>query len=403
MGKREGVLVVDVGTTKICALIGEEREGKIWVTGMGVVPSRGLKRGTVINIEEATESIREAVEQAQNQAEAKIESVYTSIAGSHIKTRTSMGVVALRENQVTPEDVENVINAAASVKIPADREILHIIPQEFIIDNQRGILHPIGMTGMRLEAQVQLITCNSSSLKNFLKCFENLGLNVDRVVFQGFASAEAVLTSEEKELGVVLVDFGGGTTDIVVYWDNVLRHVASIPVGGELLTNDLAVGLRTSRKEAEKIKIEKGVCLRELVKEEEEIEVPGIGTRPSKKISKRLLAEILEMRVRELIELIENELDKLEVKSRVSSGLVLTGGSSLLPGLVYLTDQILDLPTRIGFPPKLGGLTEEIYNPQYATAVGILLYAFSQKESPRERKEKKSGFLDKIKSFFGLK
>jgi cell division protein FtsA len=403
MGKRGGILVVDVGTTKICALIGEEREGKVWVTGIGVVPSRGLKRGAVINIEEATGSIKEAIKQAQSQADVKIESIYTSIAGSHIKTTPSMGVVALREVQVTSEDVENVIKAAESIKLPSDRQILHVIPQEFVIDNQRGILHPVGMAGMRLEVQVQLITCNRSSLQNLLKCFENLGLEVDRVVFQGFASAEAVLTSEEKELGVVLVDFGGGTTDIVVYWDNVLRHVASIPVGGELLTNDLAVGLRTSRKAAEKIKIEKGVCLKELIKDEEEIEVPGIGNRPSKKISKRLLAEILEMRVRELIELIENELDKLEVKSRVSSGLVLTGGSSLLPGLVSLTDQILDLPTRIGFPPKLGGLTEEIYNPQYATAVGILLYAFSQKGGISEKKEKKPGFFEKIKSFFGFK
>jgi cell division protein FtsA len=404
MGKGVGILVIDVGTTKICALIGEEREGNLWVTGMGVAPSHGLKKGMVINIDEATQSIKSAIEKAQAQAKVNIGSVYTSIAGSHVKTTPGMGVVALKEKQVTPEDVDEVLQAAQAIELPQDRVILHVIPQEFIVDQQRGILQPIGMSGVRMEAHVNLITCNRSSLQNLLKCFENLGLEVDGVIFQGLASAEAVLTPEEKELGVVLLDFGGGTTDVVVYWDNVLRYVFSLPVGGELLTNDLAIGLRTSKKEAERLKKEKGACLRELIEEDEIIEVPGIGNRPPRKINKQFLAEILEPRVKELFELIEKELknyvleeaDTLDIKSKLGSGLVITGGSSLLPGIVYLADQMFDLPARIGYPPKLPGLTEEIHHPQFATAVGMLLYVYNfMKENIFE--EKKESFIEKLK------
>jgi len=261
MVKEKGILVVDVGTTKICALIGEEKEEKLWVTGMGIAPSKGLKKGNIINIDEATQSIKNAIEKAQSQAKVIIDSVYTSIAGSHIKTIPGSGVVALKEKIVTPSEVEEVLYSAQAVELPQDRVILHVIPQEFIVDQNRGILQPVGMTGVRLETHVQLITCNRSNLQNLLRCFENLGLEVDGVIFQGLASGDGVLTPEEKELGVILIDFGGGTTDVVVYWDNVLRYVFSLPIGGELLTNDLAIGLRTSRKEAEKLKIKNGVCL----------------------------------------------------------------------------------------------------------------------------------------------
>ncbi len=403
MSKGDAILVVDIGTTKICALIGEEKEGKLWVTGMGVVPSKGLKKGVVINIEEATASIKSAIEKAKTQAKVNVKNVYTSIAGSHIKTISGMGVVALKEKQVTPNEVQEVLDSAQSIELPPDRIILHIIPQEFIVDQHRGILHPVGMTGMRLEAHVQFITANRSVVQNLMRCFEKLDLEVEEVIFQGLASAEAVLTSEEKELGVLLIDFGGGTTDIVCFWDNVLRFVSSIPVGGELLTNDLAIGLRTSKTEAEKLKIQFGVCLKELINEEEIIEVPGIGNRPSKKLSRKVLAEILELRVRELLELVEAEIDNLGDRTKITSGLVLTGGSALLPGIIYLADQILDLPTRIGYPPKLPGLTEEIYHPQYATAVGLLLYAYNSLETEKEEKAKGKSFWEKIKEFIRLK
>lgn len=402
----KGILVVDVGTTKVCALIGEEKEGKLWITGMGLVPSKGLKKGTIINIDEATQSIKNAIEKAKSQAKVSLESVYTSIAGSHIKTLSGSGVIALKEKVVTTSDVEEVLSSAQTIELSQDRVILHVIPQEFIIDQTRGIIQPVGMSGIRLEANVQLVTCNRSALQNLLRCFENLGIEVDGVIVQGLASGEGVLTPEEKDLGVILIDLGGGTTDVAIYWDNVLRHIFSLPVGGELLTNDLAVGLRTSRTEAERIKIENGVCLRDLVEDDEIIEVAGTGDRPPKKISKKILAEIIELRIKELIEIIEKELyrqvftdkDSFDIRSRIGSGIVITGGSALLPGLVYLFDQMLDLPTRIGFPFKLAGLTQETQHPQFATSVGMLLYAYNIQE--RTKEEKKESIVHKLKRSF---
>ncbi|MCS7150328.1 MAG: cell division protein FtsA [Caldimicrobium sp.] len=396
-----GLLVVDVGTTKICALIGEERDGKLWVTGMGVSPALGLKRGSVVNIEEATQSIKSAIEKAQGQAKVDLTFVLTSVAGSHVKIQPGMGVVALKEKEVTSKDVEEVLASAQAVDISQDRILLHVIPQEFVVDQTRGITQPIGMTGVRLEAHVQLITAQRSHVQNLLRCFENLGLEVDGVVFQGLASAEAVLTSEEKDLGVLLIDFGGGTSDFVIYKEGVLKFAGSVPVGGELLTGDLAVCLRTTKGEAEKLKIERGICLRELVDEDETIEVPGIGNRPARSISKKLLAEILEERVRELLILIESEI-KAFPKTYLTSGVVLTGGSALLPGLIYLCDQILDLPARIGYPERLPGLTEEIYHPQYATAVGMLLYAYQNLPQGMERPQKKEGLLGKLKKLLKI-
>lgn len=397
-----GILVVDVGTTKICALVGEEREGKLWVTGMGVSPSQGLKKGTVINIEEATQSIRSAVERAQGQAKVQPSLVFTSVAGSHIKIHSGMGVIALRDKVVTQEDIEEVLNSAQAVDISQDRVLLHVIPQEFVLDQTRGITQPLGMTGVRLEAHVQLITAQRSYVQNLLRCFENLGLEVDGIVFQGLASAEAVLSPEEKDLGVLLIDFGGGTSDIVVYKEGVLRFASSIPVGGDLLTNDLAVCLKTSRSDAERLKLEKGVCLRELVEENEVIEVPGIGNRPPRSIQKKILAEILEERVKELLVLIDSEIKDIP-KTYLTSGVVLTGGSALLPGLIYLCDQILELPARIGFPERLPGLTEEIYHPQYATAVGMLIYAYQNYYQEIEKPKKKKSIWDTIKDIFKLK
>ena len=401
MKRGKGLLVVDVGTSKICALIGEEREGKLWATGLGVSPSQGLKRGCIINIEEATQSIKNAIDKALNQAKVEPTFVYTSIAGNHIKTYYGMGVIALKEKEVTPRDVEEVLQSAQTVDLPPNKLIIHVIPQEFVVDQNKGILHPIGMVGVRLEAHVQLITAERAHIQNLIKCFENLGLEVDGVIFQGLASAEAVLTPEEKELGVLLIDIGGGTSDLVIFKENVLRYAASLPLGGELLTGDLAIMLKTTRADAERIKIEKGVCLRELVNEEDWVEVPGIGHRPSTKVSKKVVAEILEERVRELLTLIEAEIDKFS-NTYFISGAVLTGGTSLIPGLIYLTDQILDLPARIGYPERLPGLTEEIYHPQFATAVGMLIYAFNNLIQGVEKAPKKKGFIEKLKELLKI-
>lgn len=401
MGRGEGILAVDVGTTKICALFGEEKEGKLWITGIGVVPSQGLKRGCVINIEEATQSIKRAIQRALSQAKGEPGFVFTSVTGDHIQSHMGMGVIALKEKEVTPQDLEEVLRAAQAMEIPQERVLLHVIPQEFVLDNTRGITQPLGMTGHRLEAHVQLITAQRSHVQNLLKCFEALGIEVDGIIFQGLASAEAVLTPEEKELGVLLVDIGGGTTDLVIYKDSVLRFCASIPVGGELLTGDLAVCLRTTRSEAERIKIEKGVCLRELVEEDDYVEIQGIGTRPSKQVSKKIIAEILEERVKELIILIEAELKNIP-KTYLTSGVVLTGGSSLLPGLLYLTDQYLDLPARIGYPERLPGLSEEIHHPKFSTAVGMLLYAYQNLINQIEKPKKGKGLLEKLKELLKI-
>ncbi|MCC6048130.1 MAG: cell division protein FtsA [Thermodesulfobacterium sp.] len=392
-------LVVDVGTTKVCALVGELKGNEQWVTGIGVVPSSGLKKGTIIHLEEATLSIKQAIEKALAQAKQTPQVVLASIAGSHVKTWTGMGVVVLKNREVTPEDVEEVIQAAQSIDLPQDQMILHVIPQEFVVDNLRGVQQPIGMSGVRLEAHVQLITAQRSQVQNLLRCFENLGIEVSAVLYQGLASAEAVLTPEEKDLGVLIIDLGGGTTDFAVIQENVLKYVGSIPVGGENLTNDLAIGLRTTKTEAERIKIEKGVCLRELVDEQEEVEVPGVGARPSRRISRKVLAEILELRMREILELIDQNISRHIDKSLLTGGAVLTGGSALLPGLIYLTDQILDLPTRIGYPVKLKGLGEEINHPQFATAVGMLVYAFQNYQVEETKTFKGKGILQKLKEW----
>ncbi|MFN3568180.1 MAG: cell division protein FtsA [Caldimicrobium sp.] len=401
MRKGEGILVVDVGTTKITALMGEEREGALWITGLGISSSQGLKRGCIVNIDEATLSIKNAVEKAITQAKIEPTYLFTSIAGSHIKTYSGMGVIALKEREVTQQDVEEVLQSAQAVDLPANKLILHVIPQEFIVDQNKGILQPVGMVGVRLEAHVQLVTAEKAHIQNLLRCFENIGLEVDGVIFQGLASAEAVLTPEEKELGVLLIDLGGGTSDLVIYKEGVLRYASSLPLGGDLFTGDLAICLRTTRAEAEKLKIEKGVCLRELVSEEEFIEVPGIGNRPSARINRKILAEILEERAKELLNLIKAEIKNF-TPTYLISGAVLTGGTSLIPGLIYLTDQILDLPARIGYPERLPGLTEEVYHPQFATAVGMLLYTYNNLVSTIEKAPKKKGILMRIREFLRI-
>ena len=382
----EKLVALDIGTTKICCLVAEELEGELRVIGKGMADSVGLRRGVVVNIESTVNSIVQAVQQAEENAGEEITGVVVGIAGTHIRSQESHGVIALKRQEVTPEDIERVIEAAKAINLPNDRVILHALPQEFIVDDQGGIEQPVGMSGVRLEAKVHIITVAKSALENLIKCIEKSNYTVEAVVLQPLASAEAVLTEEEKQLGVALIDFGGGTTDVAVFLEGTLRYVSSVGVGGQILTSDLTVGLRTTMSAAEKLKINYGCCLAPLVPREEYIDVPGLGNRPARKLSRQVLAEILEPRVEELLEIINTELENSGLKPRLGSGVVITGGSSLLPGLVEMADQIFELPTRVGYPRKLPGL--EIDDPRFSTAVGLLLYAqrYLRREIPRRPK-----------------
>ncbi len=391
MGRQEDKIIValDVGTTKICCLVAEERDRELHAIGLGMTESAGLRRGVVVNIESTVSAIVKAVQQAEQQCGEEIRNVLLGIAGSHIRSQQSDGVIALKSGEVTEEDVARVIEAARAINLPNDRLILHAIPQEFIVDDQRGIEQPIGMSGVRLEAKVHIITAASSAVQNLIKCAEKAGLSVEAVVLQPFASAEAVLTEEERQLGVALIDFGGGTTDIAIFLDGTLRYTSAIGVGGQILTSDLTVGLRTTMSAAERLKIHYGCCLASLIPREEYVEVPGLGNRPSRRLSRQVLAEILEPRVEELLEILNAELERSELKPRLGSGIVITGGSALLPGLLEMADQIFELPTRIGYPKKLPGLTEEIYHPRLSTAVGLLFYGIKYFQPQIERRPKR--------------
>ena len=393
-------VALDVGTTKVCCLVVEAVGKELRAIGLGMAESEGLRRGVVVNIESTVNSIFEAVRQAEESSGEEIDRVIVGIAGSHIRSQQSHGVIALKSGEVTEEDVERVIEAAKAINLPNDRLILHAIPQEFIVDDQGGIEQPVGMSGVRLEAKVHIVTAAASTVQNLIKCVERAGLEVDMVILQPLASAEAVLTDEERQLGVALIDFGGGTTDLAIFLDGTLRHTAAVGVGGQILTNDLTIGLRTTTSAAEKLKINHGCCLSPLVPPDEYVEVPGLGSRPSRKLSRQVLAEILEPRVEELLEIINTELERSGLKPRLGSGAVITGGSSLLPGLVEMADQIFDLPTRIGYPRKLPGLAEEVYHPRLATAVGLVLYAQKYLPHPPRRRQK-SPFIDLIRGILG--
>ncbi len=370
----EPIVALDIGTTKICCLVAVEKESGLQVLGMGMVGSAGLRRGVVVNIESTVSAIVQAVQQAEEQCGEEIQNVIIGIAGTHIRSQKSNGVIPLKYGEVTEEDEQRVIEAARAINLPNDRIILHAIPEEYIVDDQRGIEQPVGMSGVRLEAKVHIVTAGSSAVQNLIKCVEMAHLEPEAVVLQPLASAEAVLTEEEKQLGVALIDFGGGTTDIAIFLEGAMRYTTAVGVGGQILTSDLTVGLRTTMSAAERLKLQYGCCLAPLVPREEYIEVPSLGNRPARKLSRQILAEILEPRVEELLEILNTELERSGLKPRLGSGVVITGGSALLPGLLEMADQIFELPTRIGYPVKLPGLTEEIYHPRLSTAVGLLLY-----------------------------
>jgi cell division protein FtsA len=373
--KGENLIVgLDIGTTKICAIVGTVTEGGLDIVGIGTSPSRGMRKGVVINIESTVTAIRKAIQEAELMAGCEINSVFAGIAGGHINGINSQGVIAIKSREVTAEDVRRVIDAAKAIAIPMDREVIHILPQEFIVDDQDGIKEPLGMNGVRLEVRVHIVTGAVASAQNIIKSCNKAGVAVGDIVLEQLASAEAVLTPDEKELGVALIDIGGGTTDIAIFVDGAIKHTSVLSLGGNHLTNDIAVGLRTPAQEAERIKQKWGCCLTSMVGKDETIEVPSVGGREPRVLSRQLLAEILEPRVEEIFTLVNRELIKSGFENRISSGLVLTGGSAILPGMPELGEQIFNLPVRRGLPQGIGGLADVVNSPIYATAVGLVKY-----------------------------
>jgi cell division protein FtsA len=369
------IVGLDIGTSKVVAIVAEvSADGGMEVIGIGSHPSRGLKKGVVVNIESTVQSIQRAVEEAELMAGCQIHSVFAGIAGSHIRSLNSHGIVAIRDTEVNQSDVERVIDAARAVAIPADQKILHILPQEFIIDKQEGIREPVGMSGVRLEAKVHMVTGAVSAAQNIVKCVRRCGLEVDDIILEQLASSYAVLTDDEKELGVCLVDIGGGTTDIAVFTDGAIRHTAVIPIAGDQVTNDIAVALRTPTQYAEEIKIKYACALTQLASPQETIEVPSVGDRPPRRLARQTLAEVVEPRYEELLGLIQAELRRSGFEDLIAAGIVLTGGSSKMEGVVELAEEIFHMPVRLGSPQYVTGLVDVVRNPIYATGVGLLLF-----------------------------
>ena len=383
------IVGLDVGTSKVVAIVGDVLpEGGIQIVGIGSHPSRGLKRGVVVNIESTVQSIQRAVEEAELMAGCQIHSVYAGIAGSHVRSLNSHGVVAIRDKEVTQGDVERVIDAARAVSIPADQKILHILPQDFIIDGQDGIREPIGMSGVRLEVHVHIVTGALSAAQNIVRCVERCGLKVDDIILEQLASSYAVLNEDEKDLGVCLVDIGGGTTDIAVFTEGAIRHTAVIPIAGDQVTNDIAVALRTPTHHAEEIKIKYACALPQLASADETIEVPSVGDRPPRRLARQTLAEVVEPRYEELFSLIQAELRRSGFEDAVPAGIVLTGGSAKMEGAVELAEEVFHAPVRLGIPQYVSGLVDVVRNPIHATGVGLLL--FGAQSLPRDGSERRA-------------
>lgn len=380
--ERELVVGVDIGTSKIVVIIGEvDDENEVHIIGIGSHPSRGLKRGVVVNIESTVQSIQRAVQEAELMAGCKIEAAFTGIAGSHIKSLNSHGIVAIRGPEVSQADVERVIDAARALAIPADQKILHILPQEFIIDNQDCIREPVGMSGVRLESKVHIVTGAVSAAQNIIKCVEKCELHVEDVILEQLASSYAVLTEDEKELGVCIVDIGGGTTDIAIFTDGAIRHSAVIPIAGDQVTNDIAIALRTPTHQAEEIKMKHATALSEMASEDDVVEIDTVGHRKTANISRKMLAEVCEPRYEELLMLVRNELRRSGFEDLMPAGVVLTGGASQIEGSVELAERIFQMPVRLGLPQYVTGLTDVVKNPKYSTSVGLLLYGYEQMHS----------------------
>ena len=381
MAKKHGIVVgLDIGTSKVCAIVGEMTEAGVEIIGVGSHPSQGLRKGVVINIESTVSSVKKAIEEAELMAGCEIHTVFTGIAGGHIKGFNSHGIVAVKNKEVTPRDLERVIDAAKAVAIPMDREVLHVLPQDFIIDDQDGIKEPLGMSGVRLEAKVHIVTGAVTSSQNIIKCCNRTGLNVADIALEPLASAEAVLRDEERELGVALVDMGGGTTDIAIFHDGTVKHTAVLGIGGNHVTSDIAAGLRTPFGDAERIKQRYGLAKASMVSEDERVEVPSVADKPAGSVSRQILCEIIEPRLDEVFQLVRAEIEKSGYDEALASGVVMTGGSMLLPGAAEMAEQIFGMPVRLGVPIHVGGLVDVISSPIYATGVGLVLYGMKRQE-----------------------
>jgi cell division protein FtsA len=398
-GRKENknlIVGLDIGTSKIAAIVAEMTpEGGFEVIGMGSSPSRGLKKGVVVNIESTVNAIQRALEEAELMADCKIRDVWTGIAGSHIRSFNSHGMVAIKDREVAQNDVDRVVETAKAIPIPTDQQILHVLNQEFVIDGQEDVREPLGMSGVRLEVKVHIVTGAVSAAQNIMKCVRRCGLEVNDLILQPLASAMAVLSEDERDLGVCLVDIGGGTSDIAVFTQGAIRHTAVIPIAGDQITNDIAMALRTPTKEAEEIKRRYGCALRELADPQEMVEVPGVGERGSKKMSRQTLAEVIEPRVEELYLLVQAELRRSGFEELLSSGVVITGGSAAMQGMIELGEEVFHMPVRLGLPSYAGGLSEVIRNPRYSTGVGLLMAGLSQHQ--RQQIEKmQSGSVKQI-------
>ena len=368
------IVGLDIGTSKVVAIVAEiTADGDLNVIGMGTQPSRGLKKGVVVNIEATMGSIQRVLEEAELMADCRIAEVYTGIAGSHIRSLNSSGMVAIKEKEVTQADIDRVVETAKAIAIPNDQQVLHILPQEFIIDGQEDVREPLGMSGVRLEVKVHIVTGAVSAVENVVKCVRRCGIEVKDVMLQPLASAKAVLNDDEKDLGVCLMDIGGGTTDIAVFTNGAIRHTAVIPIAGDQVTNDIAMTLRTPTKEAEELKVRFGCALTQLADPNDIIEVPGVGERGPRKLSRPMLAEVIEPRIEELYTLAQAELRRSGFEELLSSGIVLTGGTALLQGMTELGEEVFHLPVRVGVPAYVGGLKDVVRSPRFATAVGLLL------------------------------
>jgi len=399
--ERNLIVGLDIGTSKVAAIVGElTSDGNIEIIGIGSTPSRGLKKGVVVNLESTVQSIQRAIEEAELMAGCQIKSVYAGIAGSHIKSLNSHGIVAIKDKEVTQYDIDRVIDSARAVAIPADQKILHILPQEFVIDLQEGIKEPIGMSGIRLEAKVHMVTGSVSAAQNIVKCIRRCGLEVDDIVLEQLASCNSVLTEDEKDLGVCLIDIGGGTTDIAIFVEGAIKHTAVIPIAGDQVTNDIAVALRTPTLNAEEIKRKYACALTQLAAVDGVIEVPSIGDRAPRKISTQNLAEIIEPRYEELMLLVQSELRRTGFEELIAAGIVLTGGSSKVLGLIELAEEIFHMPVRMGGPQNVTGLTEVVKNPIHSTGVGLLMYGKEHQGLGRAGDADGSGFLAKLKNWF---
>jgi cell division protein FtsA len=393
---------LDIGTTKITAIVAEpDEDGEgIRIVGVGTAPSDGLKRGVVVNLEKTTRSIQYAVQEAERMSGRTIRGVYAGIAGDHIRGINSRGVIAVsrKDAEIRPHDLERVIEAAKAVAIPTDREILHVLPQEFIVDDQDGIRDPVGMSGVRLEAEVHIITGAASACRNVIRAAERAGLEVEELVLEPLASANAVLTQDERDLGVALFDIGGGTTDVAIFYEGSVRHTAVIGLGGANVTNDLAIGLRTPVERAEQLKLQSGCALTSMVRPEEVVQVPSVGGRSDREVSRHMLAMMIEPRIEEIFELGKKEIRKNHIADLLGAGVVLTGGASSLEGMPELAEQVFDLPVRRGVPMGISGLTEAVCDPRFATGVGLAIHAHAMGARPSAAER---GVLSRIS--FGLK